>query len=193
MFTGGRLIREFDGFRRLLLRAAGDCSHRLDFSADDLLLANRTLAALGGPPAPAEVRGRFSKDGLPLLLLFLLSQEFPCRIGLLGDAAAALGGVKANIQVFSYAVAMVSGGKIPFGFGEAVRELSDTRAQLHPCFRYDADGEPNGVEPTGSAGLVRVGPEGGPYTLAVLSGTGGGPAPLENGSGPLHPAVLILA
>jgi hypothetical protein len=186
------LIRRFDGFRRLMRHAAGDCAHPLTFSDDDLLLANRTLAALGGPPASAEVRGQFSPDGLPLLLLFLLSQEFPCRAGLLGGSASAITRMKGLIQGFSYAAATLSDGAIPFGFHEVVRELGETGAMLHPCIAYDPDGEPKSIQPTGAPGVVRVGREGGPYTLAVLSGGRTGPAPLQSPNGPLHPAVLIM-
>jgi len=63
---------------------------------------------------------------------------------------------------------------------------------LRPLVRYDQEGEPTEIELTGAAGQLRTGSEGGPYTLAVLDGTGSGPAPLGSPGSDMHPTVLIL-
>jgi hypothetical protein len=193
VFIGGILIRRFDGFRRLARQAADQYGHPLTITEADMLLANRVLAALGGPPAPAEVRGRFSPDGLPTLLLFLLTQEQPCRVGLLGNAEPVMGRLKSLAHLLGHSVCPLLSGQPPLPFQEVVRELGPTVAALRPLFQYDEAGDPTGFEPQGAAGLVRTGPEGGPYTLAVLLGEGAVPAPLETVGGPLHAAVLIMS
>ncbi|HYF93450.1 MAG TPA: hypothetical protein VD969_14650 [Symbiobacteriaceae bacterium] len=191
MFVGGMLIRRFDGFRRLCRRAAAEYGHPLRVTDGELLLANRVLAALGGPPAASEVRGRFAADGLPLLLLFLLTQELDCRVGLIGRADAEMSRLKGLVQLFGQAACpMVTGGP-PLAFTDVVRELGPSGALLAPVVRYDQDGEPLTVAATGAGGRVGVGPEHGPYTLAFLL-AGAGPAPLRPADGQLHPAVVVL-
>lgn len=191
MFIGGTLIRRFDGFRRLCRRAAAEYGHSLTFGDDDLVLANRVLAALGGPPAASQVRGRFgSSDGLPLLLLFLMTQELDCRVGLLGDAEAAMGRLKGLAHLFGQAAYPLATGRPALAFQEVVRELGPAGAVLKPLVSYDEDGEPAAIDLQGAAGRLGVGPEHGPYTLAVML-EGAGPAPLRTGGGVLHPAVLI--
>lgn len=192
MFTGGTLIRRFDGFRRLCRHAAVEFGYALDMPDADLLLANRVLAALGGPPAASEVRGRFAGDGLALLLLFLLTQEIPCRIGLLGRSEGELARVKSLVHLLGQAAYPTMSGGAPLQFQEIVRELGSGGAVLRPCFRYDADGEPTELVLEGAAGLLRTAADGGPFTLAILVGKGPGPAPVIAPGGPLHPAVLIV-
>lgn len=193
MYIGGVLIKRFDGFRRLCRRAATEFNHPLAITDEDLQLANRTLAALGGPPAGSEVRGRFTSDGLPLLLLFFLTQEMPCRIGLLGQTEAAMGRLKSLIHLFGHAVYPLISTQPPLAFAEVVRELGPSGALLKPCVVYeDRDGEPTEILRSGSAGQLRIGSEGGPYTLAVLQGEATGPARLQSANDLLHPAVLIL-
>lgn len=191
MFMGGTLIRRFDGFRRLCRRAAEEYRHPLTITDEDLLLANRVLAGLGGPPAASQVKGRFTADGLPLLLMFLLTQELECRVGLLGQADEVLGRVKGLVHLLGHGVyPMVSGGP-PLAFQDVVKELAASGAVLRPCMRYDQDGEPLTLDLIGAAGRVGVGPEHGPYTLAVLLGEGAGPAPLRQPD-ELHPVVLVI-
>ncbi len=193
MFIGGLLIKRFDGFRRLVRRAAEEYNHPLAVPEEDMILANRTLAAMGGPPAASQVQGRFTGDTLGVMLLFLLTQEMTCRVGLLGKTEETMGRLKGLVHLFGHAVWPMVTGKPPLGFQEVVRELSPNSAALRPLVRYDdRDGEPTGIEPAGGAGIVRTGPDHGPYTLAVLLGDGTGPAPLGAGEGALHPAVLIL-
>lgn len=193
MFIGGTLIRRFDGFRRLCRHGAVDYGHAVDMPDADLLLANRVLAALGGPPAAIEVRGQFAGDGLALLILFLLTQEIPCRIGLLGRSEAALARVKSLVHLLGQAVYPTMSGGAPLQFQDIVRELGPGGATLRPCFVYDAEGEPTELMLEGAAGTLRTAPEGGPFTLTVLAVPGSGPAPMIAPGGPLHPAVLILA
>ncbi|HWI61646.1 MAG TPA: hypothetical protein VNT75_07410 [Symbiobacteriaceae bacterium] len=190
MFVGGTLIRQFDGFRRLCRRAAEEYRHPLTLSEGDLVFVNRILAALGGPPAASEVRGRFDSDGLPLLLLFLLTQEMEIRAGLLGDASAPLAHLKGLCHLLGQAAYPLVTGRPQLAFQDVVRELGPTGAVLKPLVRYDADGEPLTIDLIGAAGRLGVGPEHGPYTLAVLL-DGSGPAPLRQAAGGLHPAVAI--
>lgn len=192
MYIGGTLIRRFDGFRRLCRQAAETYGEPLSVTEGDMILANRTLAGLGGPPAASEVRGSFEGDGLPLLLLFLLSGEIPCHIGLLGNSEPVMGRVKALTHLLGHGAYPLITGKPPLGFQEVVRELGAGGAVLRPLFRYDQEGEPVAVETSGAAGRLGVGPEAGPYTLAVHLGGATGPAPLTRAEGELHPAVLIL-
>lgn len=192
MYIGGILIRRFDGFRRLCRNAAEEYHLPLTIGEDEMLLVNRVLAALGGPPAPSEVRGRFSADGLPALLLFLLTQEYPCRIGLIGDAEQVISRLKSLVHLLGHGACPLISGEPPLAFQEVVKELGPTGVVLRPLFRYDDAGEPLGFEPEGGAGAVRVGPEAGPYTLAVVPGQGGRPASLGSAGGELHPAVLVL-
>ncbi|MFZ5823682.1 MAG: hypothetical protein ACOY94_05025 [Bacillota bacterium] len=192
MFIGGVLIRRFDGFRRLCRHAAEEFRLDLRMDEEDLLLANRVLAALGGPPAAAEVRGSFRGDGLALLLLFLLTQENPCRVGLIGQSEPVLGRVKALTHLLGHAVwPVVSGAKEPLGFQDVVKEIGPGGAQLRLLFRYDDQGEPIAVERTGAVASLRTGADGGPYTLAVLLGAQTGPVPLAPPAS-LHPAVLVV-
>ncbi len=193
MFIGGHLIKRFDGFRRLCRHAAGEFNHPLSMPDDDLLLANRVLAALGGPPAKPEVRGRFEGDGLALMLLFLLTQEIPCRVGMLGGAEETLGRLKGLIHLFGHAAYPLLSGQSALPFQDVVKELGPGGAVLRPLVRYDQDGEPMEIELSGSAGALRTGSDGGPYTLAVLNGNSPGPAPLGSAAeGGMHPTVLIL-
>lgn len=192
MFVGGVLIKQFDGFRRLCRRAAVDFNHELTIPDEDMLLANRILAGLGGPPAPSQVRGRFNGDGLATLLLFLLTQERECRAGLLVQAEPTMGRLKSLVHLLSHAVYPTIAGPAPLQFQDVVKELGPSGAKLKPLFRYDDDGEPIAMELNGGSGTLRVGAEGGPYTLVVTSAEGAGPAPLEAPGGAMHPAVLIL-
>lgn len=201
MFVGGTLIRRFDGFRRLCRQAALEFSHQLSLPDGDLLLANRVLAGLGGPPAPPEVRGSFTGDGLSLLLLFLLTQEIPCRAGLIGRSDAHLTRLKSLAHLLGHAAYPVLTGSPPLAFQEVVREIGPTGARMRPLLTYDSEGEPVDFLPEGAAGSLGVGPDQGPYTLAVLLGPSSGPAPLlpsplaqERGEQPsgLHPVVLYL-
>jgi hypothetical protein len=189
VFIGGRLIRRFDGFRRLCRRAAEAYGDPLSVTDADWRLVNRALAALGGPPAAAEVRGRFESDGLPLMLLFLLTGEMPCRIGLLGDAEPVLARLKSLVHLFGQAVyPTLAGRSLPFH--EVVHSLSDNEVTLRPLVRYDdRDGEPLAAEPVGAAGSLGIGPAGGPYTLAVRL-PGAEPVPLRAPENGLHPAIL---
>lgn len=192
LYLGGHLIKRFDGFRRLCRHAATEWGQPLTISDNDMMLANRVLAALGGPPARPEVRGRFETDGLPLLLLFLLTQEIPCRAGLLGDSEPAMARLKALVHLLGHGVYPLLSGQQQLQFQEVVKELGPAGAVLRPLVRYDSEGEPTEIEPQGGAGLLRVGWDGGPYTLAVLSGSAPGPAPLSSAGGSLHPTVLLL-
>jgi hypothetical protein len=192
LYIGGILIRRFDGFRRLCRHAAEEYHLPLTITEEEMLLANRVLAALGGPPAPSEVRGRFAADGLPALILFLLTQEYPCRIGLLGDGEQVISRLKSLVHLLGHGACPLITGQPPLAFQEVVKELGPTGVVLRPLIRYDAAGEPVGVEPAGAAGAVRVGPEAGPYTLAVMPGQGARPASLASADGGLHPAVLVL-
>lgn len=158
---------------------------------EDLLLANRVLAALGGPPAASQVRGSFSGDGLGLLNLFLLTQEIPCRIGLVGNAEPAIARMKSLVHLFGHAVYPTVSGKGPLEFQQVVRELGPTGIVLRPLITYDVEGEPTEIVETGSTGRLRIGPDGGPYTLAILLNHDTGLAPLASTNGRLHPTVLI--
>lgn len=196
MYMGGILIKRFDGFRRLCRHVADDFGLPLHMPDSDLLLANRVLAALGGPPAAREVKGRFEGDGLALLLLFLLTQEIPCRVGLTGGTAEqALPRLKGLVHLLGHAVVPTLTGGAPLDFDQVVQELGPAGAALHPCLSYDDDGEPVACRPEGGAGLVRVALEDGPFTLAVLAGPGE-PAPGHQppvvAEGEMHPAVLRL-
>lgn len=202
MFVGGTLIRRFDGFRRLCRHAAGEFNHPLSLPDGDLLTCNRVLAGLGGPPALPEVRGNFTSDGLSLLLLFLLTQEIPCRVGLIGRSEGYLARLKSLAHLLGHAAYPVVTGGPPLSFQEVVRELGGSGARMRPLVRYDADGEPVEILPEGAAGSLGLGADQGPYTLAVLLGSGSGPAPLlpppptvRDGETPpgLHPAVLYLS
>ena len=192
MFLGGTLIRRFDGFRRLCRRAAEEYGHPLAMTEADLLLANRVLAGLGGPPAASQVKGRFESDGLPLLLLFFLTQEMPCRAGLLGNAEPVMGRLKGLVHLLGHGVYPLISGHPPLAFQDVVKELGTATAVLRPCVRYDQEGEPLSLDLTGSGGRLGVGPEHGPYNLAVLLGEGAGPAPLRQPEDGLHPTVLML-
>lgn len=186
------LIRRFDGFRRLCRYAAEEFRLDLQIDDEDLILANKTLAALGGPPMSSQVAGSFRGDGLPLLLLFLLTQEMECRVGLIGNAEPIMARLKALTHLLGHAVwPTLTGSREPLAFQDAVREIGPHGAVLRPLFHYDADGEPTSVDPSGAAASLRVGAEGGPYTLAVLLGDQAGPAPLAQ-PGALHSAVLVV-
>jgi hypothetical protein len=192
VFVGGTLIRRFDGFRRLCRRAAAEFGHPLSLPDGDLLLANRVLAGLGGPPAASEIRGRFEGDGLAMLLLFFLTQEWDCRVGLLGSAEPGLARLKSMAHLFSHGAYPLLTGQAPLAFQDVVRELGAAGAAFKPLVRYDDhDGEPLSIDLLGSAGRLGVGPEHGPYTLAILL-EGAGPAPLRQADGILHPTVLVL-
>lgn len=192
VYVGGTLIRRFDGFRRLCRQAAEEYRHPLTVTDGDMILANRTLAGLGGPPAASEVRGTSEGDGLPLLLLFLLTGEIPCHIGLLGNSEPVMARLKALAHLLGHGVYPLVTGKPALGFQEVVRELGAGGAVLRPLLHYDQEGEPTAMDLSGAAGRLGVGPEAGPYTLAVYLGEAAGPAPLARSEGDLHPAVLIL-
>lgn len=194
MFVGGVLIRRFDGFRRLCRKAAEEYGTPLLVTDADMLLANRVLASLGGPPAASEVRGRFEGDTLPLLLLFFLTQEMPCRVGLLGNAEPVMARVKSLVHLLGQAVYPMVSGQGALAFQDVVKELGPSGAILRPSLTYDErDGEPVSVSAAGAAGRLGVGADHGPYTLAVLLGESSGPAPLAAGAeGDLHPAVLVV-
>jgi hypothetical protein len=191
VFVGGLLIRRFDGFRRLCRRAAEEYRHPLTITEGDMVLVNRVLAALGGPPAASEVRGRFESDGLPMLLLFLLTQELDCRVGLVGDAEETLARLKGLAHLLGHGVFPMLTGQAPLSFQDVVRELGPAGAVLKPLVAYDQDGEPEALAGSGAGGRLGVGPEHGPYTLAVMLGAAG-PAPLRPTDGTLHPTVLLL-
>jgi len=191
LYVGGTLIRRFDGFRRLCRHAAYEFQHKLSMPDEDLLLANRVLAALGGPPAASQVRGSFVGDGLGLLNLFLLTQEIPCRIGLVGDTEPAIARIKSLVHLFGHAVYPTVTGLGPMEFKQVVRELGPTSVLLRPLITYDSDGEPLEILETGAAGQLLTGHDGGPYILAVLLNHQAGIAPLASAGGPLHPTVLI--
>lgn len=191
MFIGGTLIRQFDGFRRLCRRSAEEFRLPLSLPEEDRILANRVLAALGGPPARPQVEGEFTGDGLSLLLLFLLTQEHECRISLTGRSEESMARLKSLVHLFGHAAWPMLTGEAPLQFQQVVKELGPSGAILRPQVRYDQEGEPVEILPTGAAGRLMTGPEGGPFTLAVLQGAAG-PAPLEAPGGALHPAVLVL-
>jgi hypothetical protein len=186
------LIRRFDGFRRLCRRAAEEYRHPLSLTEGDMLLANRVLAALGGPPAASEVRGRFESDGLPLLLLFLLTQELDCRAGLVGNAEETLAKLKGLAHLLGHGVYPMLTEAAPLAFQDVVREMGPSGAALKPLVSYDQDGEPAAIATSGAAGRLGVGPEQGPYTLAIMLCGAAGPAPLRPADGTLHPTVLLL-
>jgi len=190
MSVGGTLIRRYDGFRRLFRHAAAEFRIPLNVPEPDLLLANRVLAALGGPPAAAEVRGSFTGDGLALLVLFLLTQEIPCRVGLLGRAEGELARLKSLVHLLGQAAYPTLTGGAPLQFQAIVRELGPGGAALRPCFLYDAEGEPTEMVLEGAAGSLRTDPDGGPFTLLILAGAGA--ARLEPPGGTLRPAVVVL-
>ncbi len=158
---------------------------------EDLLLANRVLAAMGGPPAASQVRGSFGGDGLGLLTLFLLTQEIPCRIGLIGNAEPTIARLKSLVHLFGQAVYPTVSGAGPLEFQQVVRELGSAAVLLRPLVNYDSEGEPTEILESGAAGQLRTGYDGGPYTLAVLLNHNAGLAPLASAGGDLHPAVLI--
>lgn len=192
LFIGGVLIRRFDGFRRLCRHAAEQFRLDLTMPDEDLLMANRALAALGGPPMPPQVAGSFKGDGLALLILFLLTQEVDCRIGLVGNAEPVLARLKAMTHLLGHAVwPTVTGKKEPLAFQEVVKEIGPHSVALRPLFTYDEEGEPTAMEPQGATASLRVGAEHGPYSLVVLLGEQAGPAPLAQ-PGELHPTVLLV-
>ncbi|HLN64724.1 MAG TPA: hypothetical protein VK464_24640 [Symbiobacteriaceae bacterium] len=193
MFVGGKLIRRFDGFRRLCRRAAEEYHLALAVTEADMLLANRILAGLGGPPAASEIRGRFEGDTLALLLLFCLTQDLPVRVGLLGETEPTMGKLKSLVHLFGHAAYPLLTGRPVLPFQEVVRELGAGGAQLKPVVRYDdQDGEPLTIDLLGATGRLGVGSEAGPYTLAVMLGEGAGLAPLAPAEGGLHPVVLLV-
>lgn len=192
VYIGGILIRQFDGFRRLCRHGAEEFHLALSMPDEDMLLANRVLASLGGPPAAPQVTGSFRGDGLPLLLLFLLTQERTCRVGLMGQTEPVMARLKALIHLLGHGVwPVLSKSTEPLTFQEVVRELGPTGAQLRPVFQYDAEGEPTSMATTGSLSACGIGAELGPYTLAVLLGAHAGPAPLLQPEA-MHPAVLVI-
>lgn len=192
LFTGGQLIRQFDGFRRLIAHAGEALGTPFHLSEEAMVVCNRVLAALGGPPAKAQVTGHLPLQGVAVLSLFLLTQELPARVGYLGDGDALLGQLKSLAHVLGHSALPMVGAREPLQFQEVVKELSPASTQFRPLLRYDLEGEPTGFEPEGAPGLLVVGPEGGEYTLAILASAG--PAPLAQPTeGGLHPAVLVLS
>lgn len=189
-FTGGQLIRQFDGFRRLIAQAGDALGSPFHLSEESMMLCNRVLAALGGPPAKPQVSGPLSIKGVALLSLFLLTQELPARIGYLGEGEPLLAQLKSLAHLLGHsALPMLTPGE-PLPFQAIVRELGASGTQFRPLLRYDQEGEPTSYDPEGAPGLLVVGHEGGEYTLAILAEPG--PAPLAQPSGGLHPTVLVL-
>lgn len=192
LFTGGQLIRQFDGFRRLMAHAGDALGTPYHLSEEAMMVCNRVLAALGGPPAKAQVTGQLPVQGVALLSLFLLTQELPAQIGYLGDGEPLLAQLKSLAHVLGHSALPMVGAREPLQFQEVIKELGATSTQFRPLLRYDLEGEPTSFEPEGAPGVLVVGPDGGEYTLAVM-GTAG-VAPLASPSdGGLHPAVLVLA
>jgi hypothetical protein len=192
VFLGGTLIRNFDGFRRLFRRAAAEFNHPFTISDDDMRLINRTLAGLGGPPANREVVGPFNSDGLATLLLFLLTQELECRVGLLGHVEPTMVRLKSLVHVLSQAAYPLITGLPALPFAEAIKEMGPERTILKPLVIYDEAGEPTSIALSGAHGRLGVGLDHGPYTLAILVGQHAGPAPLERANSAMQPSVLIV-
>jgi hypothetical protein len=190
LFTGGQLIRQFDGFRRLIGHASETLGTPFHLTEESMMLCNRVLAALGGPPAKPQVTGNLQPQAVGVLALFLLTQELPCRIGYLGEGETILGQLRSLAHVLGHsALPMLTGGET-LPFQAVVRELGADGTQFRPLIRYDLEGEPVSFEPEGAPGVLVVGPDGGPYTLAILAQAG--PTPLAQPDGGLHPSVLVL-
>jgi hypothetical protein len=168
---GGTMIRRFDGFRRLLLRAAGDYRHELRGAQPelDLVPLNRILAGLGGPPAAVRLSVTLREpDSLPLLLLFLLTHPTPVRFVLSGEYGAQTARLRQLIHLFAQAAAPLLLQTAPLQFEEAVRELSDQVIALQPVVRYDRDGEVRSIDPSGAASeLVLLAAPGSPLQLVI--------------------------
>jgi|GEM_PF-5556542 len=195
MFLGGLLIRRFDGFRRLCRRAGEAYGHPVIVSDGDLMLTNRVLAALGGPPAAPQVRGRLRGDTLSLLLLFLITQDLPCKVGVVGpvlETDRVMAGLKSLVHLLAHGVYPMVTEKPPLDYHDAVETLSATEAVLHPLMQYAEDGEPAGLAPFGGSGSVTVGPADGPYTLLVTFGEEPQAGLLFPSDGTLHPASLVV-
>jgi hypothetical protein len=190
LFTGGQLIRQFDGFRRLIAQASEPLGAPIHLSDEVMIVCNRVLAALGGPPAKPQVTGRISAQGLAVLTLFLLTQELPARIGYLGDGEPLLAQLKSLAHVLGHSALPMLGASEPLPFQAVVKELGPSGTQFRPLLRYDIDGEPTGFEPEGAPGVLMVGPDGGGYTLAILDSAG--PAPLAQPGEGLYPSVLVV-
>ncbi|HLO04740.1 MAG TPA: hypothetical protein VK191_16665 [Symbiobacteriaceae bacterium] len=190
LFTGGQLIRQFDGFRRLIAHAGDALGTPFHLSEEAMVVCNRVLAALGGPPAKAQVTGQLSHQGVALLSLFLLTQELPARVGYLGDGEVLLGQLKSLAHVLGHSALPMIGASEPLPFQAVVKELGPNGTQFRPLLRYDLEGEPTGFEPEGAPGSLVIGPDGGGYTLAILAAAG--PAPLAQPGEGLHPSVLVL-
>lgn len=192
LFTGGQLIRQFDGFRRLFAHAGDALGTPYHLSEEAMVVCNRVLAALGGPPAKTQVTGHLPVQGVALLSLFLLTQELPARVGYLGDGEPLLAQLKSLAHVLGHSALPMVGAQEPLPFQEVVKELGPSGTQFRPLLRYDLEGEPTDFEPEGAPGVLVVGPEGGGYTLAIMGEAG--PAPLAQPTADgLHPAVLLLA
>lgn len=164
------MIRRFDGFRRMLNRAAEGYHHQIRGAEQegDLMPINRILAGLGGPPANQRPAVTFREaDSLPLLLLFLLTQPLPVRGVLTGDLEAHAARLKQLIHLLGQAVVpMVSGGSL--SFDETVRTLSPALVALHPLISYDDEGEVTAVSPTGTETEVAlIHDPGGALTLVI--------------------------
>lgn len=191
MFIGGNLIRQFDGFRRLCAHAASQFHLPLQTPEPDLLLANRVLAGLGGPPAPSRITGRFTGDGLPILLFFLLTQAQTCQVGLMGDQEPLLGRLKGLVHLFGQAVYPTLTGMDGLSYQAVVQELGQAGVQLWPVVSYAADGEPTAIHLTGSPSRLTLGASESPCTLAVLPDVHQ-PLPTMAAAGSLSPTALLI-
>lgn len=166
------MIRRFDGFRRLLRRAAEGFNHPLrGAEADqDLIPVNRILAGLGGPPAAVRLAVTLKEaDTLPMLLLFLLVQPVPAKFVLSGDTEQYAARLKQLLHLLGHAVAPLLRYGGVLSFDETVRELSPALVTVHPLLGFDSDGEVTGMETDGSASeLALIGAPGEPLTLTIM-------------------------
>lgn len=152
------MIRRFDGFRRMLLRAAdGYQPIRGAEQEGDLIPINRILAGLGGPPANQRPSITFREaDSLPLLLLFLLTQPLSLRGVLTGDLDEQTARLKQLVHLLGQAaVPMIARGEAR-SFNETVRTLSPALVALHPVLSYDAEGEVTEVAPEGALSEIAL-------------------------------------
>lgn len=165
------MIRRFDGFRRLLRRAAEGFQHTLRGAEpeQDLIPVNRILAGLGGPPAPIRLAVTFREaDTLSILLLFLLVQPVPVRFVLSGDAETHTAKLKQLIHLLGHAVSPMLRQGEALTFEETVRHLSPALIAVRPGLGFDPDGEVTGMDPDASVSeLAVIASPGCPLTLAI--------------------------
>lgn len=169
------MIRRFDGFRRLVRRAAEHMQLTLQGPDPeiDLIPLNRILAGLGGPPASQTLSIRLREgDSLPLLLLFFLTQPVPVRMVLTGDVEPRAARLKQLTHLLSQSVLPMVTGTPAAPFDETVRTISPALVALRPRLEFDADGEVSGFSPDGAGSeLALVQAPGQPLQL-VLAGEG---------------------